>query len=118
MHRTQKFHNLKLVWRAFWCTLKTAKKQPSFEMEFWNMETSLIPFYEFGYSQPEKIANTVINEEGVMNYNNCKVICWMLKHEEEGNTELFWISKASHEVLKLEQIINGNLYRYKIKLPY
>jgi hypothetical protein len=41
-----------------------------------------------------------------------------LVHEEKGNKEVYWISKKTKEVLKLEQEINGRFYRYKIKLGF
>jgi hypothetical protein len=36
----------------------------------------------------------------------------------KGNKEIFWISKRTKEVLKLEQEINSTMYRYKIKLGF
>lgn len=32
--------------------------------------------------------------------------------------KFFWISEKTSEVLKLEQEIDGSLYRYKIKLGF
>lgn len=78
--------------------------------------TFLIPFYEFGYDTPRNISYTTIGED-VLIYNGKKIKCWLLYHEEKGNKETFWISKITNEVLKLEQLINENIYRHKIKLP-
>ena len=54
----------------------------------------------------------------LVGYNDQKIDCWLMSHEERGNKEIFWISKKTREVLKLEQEINGSLYRYKIKLGF
>lgn len=78
--------------------------------------TFLVPFYEFGYGTPKNIAYTVTGEDDLV-YDGKKIKCWLLKLIEDGNIETFWISKKTKEVLKLEQIIQGNMYRYKIKLP-
>ncbi len=42
----------------------------------------------------------------------------MINHEKKDNKEVFWISKKTSEVLKLEQEISGRLYQYKIKLGF
>lgn len=77
----------------------------------------LIPFYEFGYDKPSNVAYTVIGEEFLETYEGTKTKCWLLKHEEENNLEIYWISQKSREVLKMEQKF-GKMYRYKIKLPF
>lgn len=77
--------------------------------------TFLIPFYEFGYSKPDNIAYTV-SGEAELKMGNVVIPCWLLKHEEPGNSEVFWISKSTKEVLKMEQLINDKMYRYKVKL--
>lgn len=78
--------------------------------------TFLIPFYEFGYDIPRNIPYAV-SGVGELAYAGNKITCWLLTHEEEGNSETFWISKETNEVLKLVQKINSKMYRYKIKLP-
>lgn len=78
--------------------------------------TFLIPFYEFGYDVPKKIAYSVVGEVDLEIVNGTKIKCWLLKHEEKDNTEIFWISKSSPEVMRLEQKFR-NIYRYKIRLP-
>lgn len=80
--------------------------------------TFLIPYYEPGFTAPENIAYTVTGSARLSGYDNQEIDCWLLSHEEEGNKEIFWISKKTNEVLKLEQEINGKIFRYKIKLPY
>ena len=90
----------------------------TFEMLPFKKDTTfLIPFYEFGYDKPSNIAYSVIGEEFLETYDGTKVNCWLLKHEEKDNLEKYWISKKTHEVLKMEQKF-GNMYRYKIKLPF
>lgn len=77
--------------------------------------TFLIPFYEFGYSKPQNFPYTVIAEDDLV-FNEKIIKCWLLKHEEKGNKELFWVSKSTNEVIKMEQLINDKIYRYKLKL--
>jgi hypothetical protein len=81
--------------------------------------TFIIPFYDPGTGTPfEKVAYTVTGSAELIGYNDQKIDCWLLVHESKGNKEVFWISKKTKEVLKLEQEINGTLYRYKIKLGF
>ncbi len=81
--------------------------------------TYLIPFYDPGTaSNLKQVAYTVTGSAKLIGYDDQKIDCWILVHEEKGNKEFFWISKKTREVLKLEQEINGNLYRYKIKLGF
>lgn len=81
--------------------------------------TFIVPFYDPGtQSSYQKVAYTVTGSAELTGYNNQKIDCWLLLHESKGNKELFWISKKTKEVLKLEQEVNGKLYRYKIKLGF
>lgn len=81
--------------------------------------TFVIPFYDPGTaSNYQKVAYTVTGSAELTGYNDQKIDCWLLVHETKGNKEVFWISKKTNEVLKLEQEINGRLYRYKIKLGF
>ncbi len=81
--------------------------------------TFVIPFYDPGTgSSFQQVAYTVMGSSELVGYNDQKIDCWLLSHEERGNKEIFWISKKTREVLKLEQEINGSLYRYKIKLGF
>ncbi len=81
-------------------------------------KTYAIPFYEAGYKEPENIFYTVSGEGQLKGNDNQPIACWLLTHESPGNKEIFWISKKTKEVLKLEQEINGKMYRYKIKLGF
>lgn len=79
--------------------------------------TFVIPYYDPGTASGlEKVSYTVTGSDELVGYDDQKIDCWILVHEEKGNKEMFWISKKTKEVLKLEQEINGTMYRYKIKL--
>ncbi|MES2651840.1 MAG: hypothetical protein V4663_08870 [Bacteroidota bacterium] len=81
--------------------------------------TLIIPFYDPGTASGfQKVAYTVTGAAELIGFNDQKIDCWLLTHESKGNKEVFWISKKTFEVLKLEQEINGRLYRYKIKLGF
>lgn len=78
-----------------------------------------IPFYDPG--TPSGLQNVIYTVRGsaeLVGYNDQKIECWLLVHERMGNKEIFWISKKTREVLKLEQEINGRFYRYKIKMGF
>ncbi|MFN6373720.1 MAG: hypothetical protein ACK4YD_01005 [Chitinophagia bacterium] len=81
--------------------------------------TFIIPFYDPGTTSGVKeVAYTVSGSGTLTGYNDQQIDCWLLTHETSGNKEVFWISKRTKEVLKLEQSINGRFYRYKIKLGF
>ncbi|MCU0384175.1 MAG: hypothetical protein MUF68_08935 [Cyclobacteriaceae bacterium] len=81
--------------------------------------TFIIPFYDPGTASGYKeVAYTVTSSAELTGYDNQKIACWLLVHEEKGNKEVFWVSKKTKEVLKLEQEVNGTIYRFKIKLSY
>ncbi len=77
-----------------------------------------IPFYDPGFSAPKQVIYTVTGENKLVGYDQQRIDCWLLEHADKGNKEIFWISKKTKEVLKLEQQINGTVYRYKIKLGF
>lgn len=81
--------------------------------------TFIIPFYDPGVPYPlTPTAYTVTGSDKLEGYDQQQIDCWVMTHEEKGNKEKYWISKKSREVLKLEQEINGSIYRYKIKLGF
>ncbi len=81
--------------------------------------TFLIPSYDPGTSSKfQEVAYTVTGSEKLIGYNDQKIDGWLLVHESKGNKEVFWISKKTKAVLKLEQQLNGRFYRYKIKLGF
>lgn len=81
--------------------------------------TFVIPFYDPGTSSPlQSVAYTITGTAQLTGYNNQQIDCWLMVHEEKGNKEVYWISKKTREVLKLEQEVNGRFYRYKIKLGF
>lgn len=84
-----------------------------------NGVTFLIPFYDPGTASGLKeVAYTVTGSKELIGYDDQKIDCWILVHESKGNKEVFWISKKTKEVLKLEQQINGTMYRYKLKFGF
>jgi len=81
--------------------------------------TFIIPFYDPGTASGYKeVAYTVTGSAELTGYDDQRISCWLLVHEEKGNKETFWVSKKTKEVLKLEQELNGTIYRYKVKLSY
>jgi hypothetical protein len=82
-----------------------------------NNVTFLIPYYDPGFGAPKNVAYTVIGSDKLVVYDKKYIDCWLLQHEDKGNKEIFWISKKTQEVLKLEQTFGGR-FRYKIKLAY
>ncbi len=81
--------------------------------------TFIIPFYDPGTASSFKeVSYTVTGSAKLTGYDNQQIDCWLLTHEDKGNKEIFWVSKKTKEVLKLEQEINGRIYRYKIKLGF
>jgi hypothetical protein len=80
--------------------------------------TFKINFYDPGFSAPAFQVYTVTGSAQLTGYNDQKIDCWLLKHTSGANTEIFWISKATKEVLKLEQEYAPGRFRYKIKMGY
>jgi hypothetical protein len=81
--------------------------------------TFMIPFYDPGTaSNFKEVAYTVTGSAELIGYDDKKIDCWLLVHETKGNKEVFWISKKTKEVVKLEQEIGGKAYRFKIKLGF
>ena len=87
-------------------------------LPFARHKTFAVPFYHPGFNEPENIFYTVAGEGKLTGYDDTTIDCWIVYHESKGNKEQFWISKKTNEVLKLENEINGKMYRYKIKLGY
>ncbi|WP_290790813.1 hypothetical protein [Flavihumibacter sp. UBA7668] len=115
----------KAIWSAFKSVNSTYFLNWHIDMEvfptlpFKNGRTFIVPFYDPGTSAPfEEVLYTVTGSAQLTGYDNQKINCWLLEHTSKGNKEIFWISKKTKEVLKLEQEINGRFYRYKIKLGF
>lgn len=83
-----------------------------------NGVTFLIPFYDPGFPAPRDVAYTVTGSAKLTGYDNQSIDCWLLTHESKGNKEVFWVSKKTHEVLRLEQAINNRFFRYKVKFAF
>lgn len=80
--------------------------------------TFLVPFYDPGSQAPVQVAYTVTGSAQLTGYDNRQVDCWLLSHVSGDNKEIFWISKVTKEVLKLEQQFGKDAWRYKIKLGF
>lgn len=76
-----------------------------------------INFYDPGFGDPSVQLYSVTGSGSLTGYDGQQVDCWLLTHESPGNKEVFWVSKKTREVLKLEQEFRGR-YRYKIKLGF
>ncbi|SKA06803.1 hypothetical protein [Sediminibacterium ginsengisoli] len=87
------------------------------QLPFRNNTTFMINYYDPGFSAPQKVPYTVTGSAALTGYDQQKVDCWLLEHNSKNNHEVFWISKKTREVLKLEQEFAGR-YRYKIKLGF
>lgn len=79
--------------------------------------TFLINYYDPGSAPPKWVPYTVTGSSQVSSLDGLMVDCWLLEHEDKNNKEVFYISKKTKEVLKLEQQF-GSRFRYKIKLPF
>ncbi len=79
--------------------------------------TFMINFYDPGFSAPKWTAYTVTGSALLKGFDNQDIPCWLLEHNSNNNREVFWISKKTKEVLKLEQQF-GKRFRYKIKMPF
>ncbi|MBS0030791.1 DUF3108 domain-containing protein [Chitinophaga sp. 22321] len=79
-----------------------------------------INFYDAGLDTPKYVRYQVTGSDVLQTLNNQAVDCWKLFTEGESPrghyTQIFWISKAGHELLKEEDSFGG-MFRYKIKLP-
>jgi len=115
----------KRIWEAYKSTGDKFLLNWHLDMEIFpalpykNGTTFMIPFYDPGTRAPfEVVAYTVKGSGSLTGYDDQKIDCWLLEHTSQGNKEVFWVSKKTKEVLKLEQEINGSFYRYKIKLGF
>lgn len=80
--------------------------------------TFLINFYDPGFATPPQLQSyTVTGSDTLTGYEGQAIDCWLLTHTSPDNKEVFWVSKKTHEVLKLEQQYK-KLFRYKIKLGF
>ena len=77
----------------------------------------MINFYHPGSKTgPQYYQYKVTGSEKLATVNNTQTDCWMLRIDySDANYAIFWISKKSHEVLKMEEEFNG-VKRNKIKL--
>ncbi|GHN00745.1 hypothetical protein WSM22_22340 [Cytophagales bacterium WSM2-2] len=77
-----------------------------------------INFYDPGFGKPQQVIYTVEGSETLASGTGERIDCWTLiiKYTKPGPSyQKFWISKKAHEVLKEEDMFNGQ-YRYKLKM--
>ncbi len=116
-----------------------AKRYKAFEQSFgqyvlnWHLDLETFPilpyrpnttfainYYDPGFSAPRIVYYTVTGSAMLNGFDGQQIDCWTLEHEDNDrlkNREVFYISKKTKEVLKLEQQY-GTRYRYKIKLGF
>ena len=82
----------------------------------------LINYYDPGFEKSTEVAYTVTGSDYLTSSNGEKIDCWVLNNFNDNKApekgyERFWISKKTHEVLKLENDFGGGRgFRYKLKL--
>jgi hypothetical protein len=115
----------KLIWQGYKSTGNNFFLNWHLDLEIFptlpykNGATFIIPFYDPGTrSNFQNVIYTVTGSAELQGYNDQKIDCWLLVHEEKGNKEVFWISKKTKEVLKLEQDMGNGFRRFKIKLGF
>lgn len=83
-----------------------------------NNVTFGINYYDPGFSEPKIVYYKVVGSGTTPGFDGQVVDCWLLEHvdEKQKNRELFYISKKTKEVLRLDQSF-GTRFRYKVKLP-
>jgi hypothetical protein len=73
-------------------------------------------YHPGGRTGPAYYVYKVTGEETIAAANNQTIDCWKLKIDySENSWAIFWISKKSKEVIKMQELFNGN-YRYKVLL--
>jgi hypothetical protein len=73
-------------------------------------------YHPGGRTGPAYYLYKVTGEETIPGSNNQSIECWTLKIDyAENSWAIFWISKKSKEVIKMQELYNGN-YRYKVLL--
>ncbi|MCO5947553.1 DUF3108 domain-containing protein [Mucilaginibacter flavidus] len=82
----------------------------------------IINYYDPGFEKSTEVAYTVTGSDYLTGSNGEKIDCRVLNNYNDNNApgkgyERFWISKKTHEVLKLENnFFSGRGFRYKLKL--
>jgi hypothetical protein len=76
----------------------------------------IINFYHpGGKSEPRYYEYAIVGSEKIQIVNDLSIDCWKMKINYSPDTwAIFWISKKSKEVLKMQEYFRGG-YRYKIK---
>lgn len=81
--------------------------------------TVIMPFYDplTGASLEEEVY-TVTGEDQLSGYDEQQIDCWLITKTGDGNSELYWISKKTNEVLMSVQQLNETDRRYTIKMGF
>jgi hypothetical protein len=77
----------------------------------------LLDFYEPGFGGPAPQTYAVVGTDAILNNTGGRIDCWLLENKDGKTISHFWISKKTHDVLKVEDNTNG-VYRYKLLLAY
>lgn len=113
----------KAIWSSFASAVDTYALNWHLNMEVFSTlpyrkgVTFRIPFYDPGTCLALKYVHYTVAGSGMLKgYDAEEIECWMLVLEDPDNKEVYWISKKTREVLKLEQEAMGGMKRYKLKL--
>jgi hypothetical protein len=83
-------------------------------------KTFAINFYDAGLEPPKFVIYKVNGSEVLRTLDNREVDCWKLEtsgtNKGMSYSQVFWISKKEHELLKEQDEYDGR-FRYKVKLP-
>jgi hypothetical protein len=74
-----------------------------------------INFYDPGFNQPKVVYYAVEGSSKLKSHEGSEINCWVMSVEQGTSSQTFWISKNTHEVLKMVANQPGQT-RYKIKL--
>jgi hypothetical protein len=74
-----------------------------------------INFYDPGFNQPKVVYYAVKGSSKLKSHEGSEINCWVMSVEQGPSSQTFWISKNTHEVLKMVANQPGQT-RYKIKL--
>ncbi len=113
----------KNAWKGFVMPTTNQTYNWELDMEFFESlllkanTVFLINFYHPGSKTgPQAYSYKVTGSEKLATINNQTIDCWLLRIDySPENYGIFWVTKKTHEVLKMEEKFNG-ITRYKIKL--
>lgn len=74
-----------------------------------------INFYDPGFNQPKVVYYAVKSSSKLKSHDGTEIDCWLMNVEQSTSSQTFWVSKKTHEVLKMVATQPGQT-RFKIKL--